>query len=168
LSLSQIDRFVFAKVIEGVILKSGDEILFDGQCGLYDDEKHFIAGVTEAGEDTSFSLNRIESVPLGKNNIDSSQREKVNLRKFVSEASKQPWRVHHGRSVRPGKSIDLRRSNGSFDPGMKSFTGVTRQGKPIAVSSDEVQLQTRKFSASNTTLLSIGISTAIGPQFLSM
>ena len=164
--VQSIDRIVFASVIEGVVLKSGDEILFNEQCGLYDDKARVIGGVTEAGGETEIRLDRIEYVLLKRGSIRGTQMEKVNVRNFLIRAARRPWRTHYGRSVQPGKSVKLRRSGGSFDPEKKFFTGETWQGEPIAVKPDDVYLQTRKFSFGRTAMLTIGIATAVAVLYL--
>ena len=156
-----IDRVVLTTSIEGVVKKSGEEVLFDRERGLIDAREHLVSGVTVTGETTAVKLADLKSVLLINGGLEGNSTEEIPAGKFARRASIKRWKTHQNRSVKSLDKITLNSTGGWFNPETGLVSGLSRGGLRIDVDPATVILQERKFSPGKTALLVTGVAAAV-------
>ena len=147
---------VLVAEIEGVTLRTGDEVKFDNKRGRYNRKEDWIRGVTPVGDSVEILLSDVEYVHVRSAGIDKPHTIKFQTRSFNSDS--QTWKVFNGRSVRPGNVVKFGQGGARYDAESRLVVGTTKYGQSVEIDVNEILFaKTKKFNPGATIGLIAGI-----------
>jgi len=134
----KITGVILPMVLDGIKLKSGDEIYFNEPGGIIDNKLKTLRGVAKDGSKIETKLSDLQSILIVATTVQGSLLIESDIESFVTDAGKKPWKMNNGRFAADGEVIEFDENGGDYDSEQGIIKGKTAAGQDIEISTKDV------------------------------
>ena len=157
----KIKTVVLPKIINGVQLPDGEEIIFAGNGAIFDRDNILISGLSSNGDSLHYDLHDVTNILVKKIGLEKSQTYLLSVDVFMFKAGKNPWKTINGRSTSSGEVIVFDKSGGKVEIERNLISGTLRNGNYVEFNLDEIYSASTKEFNTGGTLVALGLTLVI-------